>query len=222
MKAIVGLVILAVSGSAAQPVHREPWQWTLEERIAARTDGSAQRTRVSEMMAARNLRLQPDAVPQNLPRIGDSIEGSRHPELLLPTEIFTIFMRNAYAHDDEVAIAFREHAAGRVAELGLPGELLPALEVEASEFIALQSREEALRSEAILVAGDGGALFAEIRDLQRQQCPLRADIIRRMRERFGREAFDRFLYEIVAPGVSETVDVPADAATLRAQEQGCR
>jgi len=220
----VGILLLGLTASA-QRAPRNAWEWTLDERIAARTDAAAQRARVAEVIGSRDtngLKIGSNASVADSPTFEDSLQGSRHPELLMPTEIFTIFMRSAYLHEDQVARDVREDAESKIVEANLPLELLRILELEATDFIDLQRQEDSLREAAMSAKGDPTVLFTQIKDLDRAECPIRAAVIERMRTRLGGNVFERFLYEIVAPGVYKQYGTAPDAATLRSREEGCR
>jgi hypothetical protein len=233
MKLYTTLCILLLLGSSAAgtPPRRRAWEWTTEERIAARTDRDAQQLRVAQSRAASERSTngsarhvatdaKQDAGAASLHE--DSIHGSREPELMMPTEIYTIFMRAAYAHEDDVARSVREDAAEKIAIAGLPADLLQSLEMESFEFISLQREEESLREAMATTPDDPTPIFKKVADIERQECPLRAAAIRRMREQYGKAVFDRFLYEVVAPGAFTEFGTALDAATLLRMEEGCR
>lgn len=177
-------------------------------------------------MAAANVgrgTLQSDARVSDAGIQRDHIDGSSHPELFLPSEIYTIYMRAAYAYDDEPAMQFRHDIAVRLAESGLPEEIVPALEAESAVFIQLQTYEEELRARmGSASGGERSSIAAEMAGIRLQACPVRAEVLRRMRERFGRETFDRFLYEVLAPGAHTSLLKAPDAKTLLWEEAGCR
>src|SRR4051794_36431467 len=97
------VVVLVVAGIlpalAASSPPKPAWQWTVDERLAARFDEAARNQRVDEYVAQRTARqgrhaaLSTPAAPS---RPTDVIHGSAHPELLMPHEIFTLFTRAAY------------------------------------------------------------------------------------------------------------------------------
>jgi hypothetical protein len=152
----------------------------------------------------------------------DAVYGSRHPELFMPTEIYTIFMRGAFSHEDDVAMGFRADAQRKIAEQGLPANLLTVIEIESAEFIRLQKKEELLRDERTQETGDPTMLFDRIKQVEREQCPVRAAALSRIRSHFGGDIFDRFLYSVVAPSIFKEFGTAPDATSLRAAEEGCK
>lgn len=53
-------------------------------------------------------------------------------------------------------------------------------------------------------------------------CRTRADALEKARREFGRERFDRFLYEVMAVNMFSTAFVtPVNPALLRRAEEGC-
>jgi len=199
--AALGLCVF-ITGHASANTSERPrnaWEWSLEERIAARTDPAARRARIAESAHA------------------DSIHGNTHPEILLPTEILASFIRAGWSREDETARGVREHAQSRIEELALPHDLLNALQLEATELIALAREEDQLRENQATTP----ALLRELESLETRQCSLRATVIVTMRDRFGSTTFDRFLYEIVAPGIFKELGTASTAADLRRRENGC-
>ncbi|MGN6186320.1 MAG: hypothetical protein ACTHQM_22025, partial [Thermoanaerobaculia bacterium] len=141
--AVFILLSSVVSVLATPP--KKAWDWSLEERVAIRTDAAARQARMAAANVGRGT-LQSDARASDAGIQRDHIDGSSHPELFLPSEIYTIYMRAAYAYDDEPAMQFRHDIAVRLAESGLPEEIVPALEAESAVFIQLQTYEEQLRA----------------------------------------------------------------------------
>jgi hypothetical protein len=237
IREIACIAVLVVGGTATLRAvdqrqgrtDKAAWQWTLDERLAARFDEASRKARVAEAMSKRRQERTATGVRTNAPDEQaendpvDVIHGSAHPELLLPSEIFTIFMRDAYGHEDEVARNFRADAAAKAREAGLPEDFLEVLETESANFVELQRREEALRDRLSTVGAERAGLMEQIHALMRSECPLRAGAIDRLRARYGKEPIDRYLYTAIAPGVSKDFfgRVP-DRAALRADEEGCR
>jgi len=76
---------------------RHPSEWTEDERIAMRVDAARARERVAE---ARSGNAVPWSVrSEAMPAIGDIIDGHRHPELFMPTELFRGLLTGAFADD---------------------------------------------------------------------------------------------------------------------------
>lgn len=210
---------------AEKPRNKQPWEWSVQERLAARFDAAAIQRRVDSMLDRRH--GQESGVASNAvrdqQRPTDYIDGRAHPELFLPTEILTMFIRSAYAGgEDETGDGFRIAAATNASDLGLPSDFLAVLEREAAAMIALQTEESALRDQLSDRKGDPQTIMRELNRLESELCPVRATVLQSMRQQYGTDV-DRFLYSALAPGMSRAMfgQVP-DAQALRLTEQGCR
>ena len=73
-----GLVALLIASFASAQRPREPWEWTLEERVRAR-------------LAHVN--------------VSGKIDGNAQPELLYPEHLFEALVRNAFVHSRGAAFA---------------------------------------------------------------------------------------------------------------------
>jgi hypothetical protein len=211
---------------AEAPSHNKPpWEWSVQERLAARFDAAAVQKRVDAMLDRRHAQsgsLASNAMADRV-RPADYIDGHAHPELFLPTEILTMFIRSAYAGgEDETADGFRISAAQNATELGLPGEFLAVFEREAQALIALQMEESALRDALSEGKRERETIIRELARLESEQCPLRVAVLQSLRKQYGSEV-DRFLYAALAPGMSRVIFSPIpDPQALRLAEQGCR
>ena len=221
MKHLLALLAAAWAASAmTAPPSKPIWQWTTDERLAARLDEAARIRRVAAFEAQRAIsHARAVALPR---RPADSIHGSEHPELLMPFEIFTSFTDAAYGADDDVARHVQRDATVQASKLGLPPEFLPTLRKQARAFIAMQREERTLKQQ-IFTGGmtDPQSGMARLRELQKSECASRAAAMRNLRARFG-ASFDRFLYSAIAPGVFRDDFEPISARTLRAEEDGCK
>ena len=221
MKHLLALLAAAWAASAmTAPPSKPIWQWTTDERLAARFDEAARIQRVAAFEAQRAIsHARAVALPR---RPADSIHGSEHPELLMPFEIFTSFTEAAYGADDDVARHVQRDATVQASKLGLPPEFLPTLRKQARAFIAMQREERTLKQQ-IFTGGmtDPQSGMARLRELQKSECASRATAMRSLRARFG-ASFDRFLYSAIAPGVFRDDFEPISARTLRAEEDGCK
>src|SRR5947208_1284214 len=91
------LVALLISAStyaanATDPATKPAWRWTLDERLAARHDPVAAAVRLLELPAAQAAGRIKSTAAQIAPDQADFISGRKHPELLLPWEIFDYMM----------------------------------------------------------------------------------------------------------------------------------
>jgi hypothetical protein len=216
-------LLVALLCSSVVAAAREPWEWTVDERLQLRFDAAAVRERLSSHRVDSATRRTPSSngvsVGEALPM--DYISGKTHPELYLPFEIVTMFVRAAYGSDDDVAEGFRVSAAQRAASLGLPEDFMSVFAREADGFIAMMKEDVALR-DRIASAGDAPRAATELELLELRLCPVRFSLMQRMRALYG-SGFDRWLYGGLAPDWSTAIfTTRRDADTLRKTERGCQ
>lgn len=209
----VFLVLIVALGVQA----KEPWEWTVEERIAARTDRAEIRRRVEEARQRGRVHAQAAA------RTADVLSGAENPELFLPTEIISNFVASAYAVDDEVTKGFQQSAAIDAAEAGLPDDFLSVFETEGALYIEAAKRDRAVRDAVDRGTIDPISAHAQLRELEETElCPRRVALVERMRELYGTR-FERFLYGGVVRGMSRAYVGHSPGATELAREmRGCR
>jgi hypothetical protein len=156
-----------------------------------------------------------------------TISGAENPELFFPIELFDSLLRQGFAYEPETQLAWRLIIEKNAQALGNTEDLWPLLSVAARDFVHKQN--EINRRAAHLLTADPHEkelLQAEIRELQSGQCRARAVGLQRARAIFGRETFDRFLYEAVAPSRFTTLfetpeTAPETGTSMRWQEEGC-
>ncbi|MDQ3282181.1 MAG: hypothetical protein M3Q69_12300 [Acidobacteriota bacterium] len=151
------------------------------------------------------------------------IHGRRHPELLMPTEILSIFVMTAYSQaEDEVARAAREDAARKAHDLGLPDDFMKTFEYQCRPFIEAQMREFHVMDRIQAERGDVRELWKELQAVREEECPLRVAALDALRGIYG-ERFDEFLYVAIAPNAFTTGGNPKTYSDeLRRKEAGCR
>ncbi|MEA2327275.1 MAG: hypothetical protein QOE68_2234, partial [Thermoanaerobaculia bacterium] len=93
------LVLLSTSLYAAKPVTstshlKEPWQWDVSDRIAARSDRALAGERLAERDTIKQMQRVTSTATNKFSRQVDVVEGRTHPELFLPTELFEIIVRD--------------------------------------------------------------------------------------------------------------------------------
>src|SRR5581483_4025186 len=92
----IALLLGASFSSAAPSEHtKAPWEWTNQERLAARFDPSqigdrdaAYATAHPQLRSSGGHRTEANAVEGGKRGVVYTIDGTRNPELLLPTELF--------------------------------------------------------------------------------------------------------------------------------------
>lgn len=188
---------------------RAAWQWTLEERIALRSDPKAARER-SRTGAPRVAATSAAGLPH-----ADVISGKTDPHLFMPTELFESVVTGAF-----LAEGWREVYAHDIVQAGLPKDFLETLGVITGAYLPLLREQHRLRSSR-LSAQERAVAIARLAALERELCPARQEALAAARARFG-VALDRFLYGPVARSRTMYFDRISDAAALEAREKGCR
>lgn len=213
MKPVCLLILLFAASSA-----KEPWKWTDEERIAARTDRAAAQSRVRVLQSSGDVQSESAAAADGK-HLTDVIDGHSNPELFLPTELFEAAVNLGVVLPDN----WREPWASGTAAAGLPDDFWKRLPVVAEPFVNdLRRRQdlfelarEADRNERLKYDRQLAALAPTL-------CRDRAAALAAARKQFG-EALDRFLYLTVASGKTLTYyDEEQDRGRLEEQARGCR
>ncbi|HKS25263.1 MAG TPA: hypothetical protein VJZ76_20880 [Thermoanaerobaculia bacterium] len=199
-------------GCPEDPNHRYAWEWTIEQRLAARNVAGDRKRRVDQLLATSSAKAKS-------PRPYDHLQGSIRPELLLPTEIVDIFIDVLAAGDERTAQA-RADAVQQAAYLDLPPEFFPAFEKALAGAIA--TRREQSRMARMYPPGKvvSAKVAARIAGLNQDACRGSWKGIETARAAYGND-FDRFLYVAIAPKVRKTYMVPVTSETLRDQARGC-
>ncbi len=206
--------------STRQEKPKKPaWQWTVEERLAARFDPEGMKVR-----AAREAEL----ARKTAARFGESfdissdqhsIDGKREPELFLPGELFDALLSHAFHHSSLHQREMRPYIEERAAVLGFGSDLWVRLEKVAAPFLRLQG-EQQLR----VLAAAGHA--QELKDSDHDNlmiCRAQSKAFADAKAAFGEQAFLRLLYEAVAPTMSLGYQLKEGMADqLRFRERGCR
>lgn len=179
---------------------RERWEWTVEERIAARFDP----VRAAERPAV--------------------ISGQEHPELFLPGELFNTLL-GGLESDAEFRATSRAILRDGIREFGFDDQAFwRDLESAIASHVRLASRHAALRNR--IDASEEGVtaeLAAEMNRLGPDLCRSRAAALVAARRQFGAETFDRFLYTVVAPVLTITPDARTGTAEhVLFLEGGCQ
>jgi hypothetical protein len=213
---ILGAVVMA-----DDPVRRSPWLWSTDERVSQRLNPAAIADRLRDHTDRRNSSELP--ISASTATSVFVIDGTRNPELFMPWELVERFLNMTNAGDPRGSRtrllfepALREFGWNsnsfwsQVDRLGtdyagVRGEIAQ-IERDADSGTVMQRRQA-------LAARDAAAP---------RLCFARAEALRRARAEFGVEAFDRFLYTVIAPKLVVYSDDPLDAAELRMIESGCR
>jgi len=198
--------------------HKPAWQWSLAERLAARFDVANMDARMAEDAAKREKWLQTFDGEIDIPETQPSIDGRRAPELLLPHELFSALISEAFPEDGRPS-EMRGPIEEGAAVLGFGSDLWTRLEKSAAPYLKLRSA----RYRSAMAALARSQSLAEDETVMRLECRARADALAKAQAEFGKDSFMRLLYEVVAPmyGIDYT-GVSNEADRLRSQEGGCR
>jgi hypothetical protein len=214
-------------------VPKPAWEWSVEERLAARFDPEAVEAKEVERKAnddeARKQspdgRLPLDELLDQMTGpepVTITLDGSKTPELYLPGELFWVLIDRGLQHEQGSPDPGKYWARmeGRAAALGFGRDFWDRLENIAAPYVTFQ-RPDRLRSVEQKGAG-------ERKEEAQRRCRARAQALRAAEAEFGREAFLRLLYEAVAPDAyqvqilgPEPVDYQQHAEEARFQEGGC-
>jgi hypothetical protein len=210
---MVVLVLLMAQGAATAAtvhLHKPAWQWTLDERLAARFDPAAQAAReAAHRDVITNLHLGGPA---------DVVDGKDAPELYLPTELFTRLLKTAFLDLGPMGHEPRHAIETRAATLGFTSDLWPRLEAAVLPYLKQHPTPHGLFGDLPL---GGKGLFGKPSD-QLSGCRLQAAALASAKAEFGEQAFLRLLYEAVAPTTRLSYTVNSiSRAEARFVEQGC-
>ena len=216
------LLLFPVTTFEAQ-TNRKPWEWTLEERIAARTSPEAVRARMKNVPGVKaNDATATDERSYRKP-LADQFDGKDNPELFLPHQVFDLLLKFAFTTDAEMARGFRRHLTPDVVKHGFPRDFWFRLEGISAAYVADYRAQRALLETIRQQTGKDREKSEQRLELKhRDACRSRADALAAARHEFGRERFDRFLYEVVVVGMTHGADRIPDPELLRHAEEGCR
>jgi hypothetical protein len=203
---------------------KEAWQWTDDERITARLDPVQIRERAAAH-AARSFN-RPGvssslAVGSGEP-VSFRIDGAENPELFLPFELFGDLLRGvdgklpAIDRDVERAIL-----APRIRSFGYePDTFWSDFGTVAKRYFEV--RDGTQRSTVNHAKPEAAQSPSGPNDAYIALCRERLSVLAAARSHFGREKFDRFLYQVVAPTLSSSSRFPDEAQGLRYMAGGCQ
>lgn len=215
-------VLLAAALIASITVAEEPqrraekrvWQIDDSERIARRYEPGEFALRRSRAIALGREVRETESI----------VLGSENPELFLPWELIGFAKLLYYPETVE-----QREKAGRIREraalLGFDQKFLERLQPITQPLLDALSENRRLQRKLETMTEDDPAsrkLGEEARRVNKLICPAHATAIAAARQEFGRETFDRFLYEAIAPEAVLTVIPTKDPEALLWYEQGCR
>lgn len=210
------LLLLGVVSSSAQ-TPRQPWAFTLEERIALRTHAGLARER------SRGGGRVATAAREGGAGVVDAFDGKTHPELFLPHQVFRTLVDHAFIAPDSSGSAFRRGVAPDLSLYGLPPDFWERLRTVSGDYIRDTSTLNAMMASLRQLHGRARGDAQEALALKKiESCRSRAEALAAARRAFGNEQFDRFLYEVIAVNMFHVTDELPRAEDLRRAEGGCR
>ncbi|MEP7012583.1 MAG: hypothetical protein ABJC13_19855 [Acidobacteriota bacterium] len=215
---ITGLLLAAAARGQDSP--RPPWKWTDEERISKRYDPSSMRSRENAYVAETEGAL--DAAGR------DVVQGDKNPELFLPIELYQDLLMRAFSPLPEASQGFRDEYQSKSGGIRIDNDFWQRLEQVARPYLDSIKAQRALAKEYQTAhPGRRAEIDRQAEEFGKKDCRLHAQSLETARATFGREAFDRFLYEAIAPGTlsvsvyGTSVDSNVSADHLRYLAGGC-
>jgi hypothetical protein len=213
---------------------KPPEDWTTEERLAVRFDpGDIQRRKKADRQdLKKNAAAFPDLKAEVTgPPSSDtstSVAGDRNPELFLPIEIFDSLLKGGFppqvSHQREARDTYRSSLKDGLEAAGFePESFWKALEAIAKGPIKADKEFcELAQTLGHATPGERKAIVKRCEEIAVSMCAPRASALAEARRRFGRKAFDRFLYRAVAPTMFQLMSPdPEWENQLRKREEGC-
>lgn len=140
----------------------------------------------------------------------------------MPIELFRILINGAFAADPEGRAIYRS-AREASSTVPLSDEFWIRLGVVAERYVAVWRQIQSINEEAGKASGaERSILDRKSQVLSGELCGVLAASLTGARREFGRDAFDRFLYESVAPNVVITTAAPNTQEELSFMTRGCK
>lgn len=213
--------LLLAAAARGQDSSRPPWKWTDEERIAKRYDPASMRSRENAYVAG----TEGAAVAAGR----DVVQGDKNPELFLPFELYQDLLMRVFSPVPEASQVFRDVYQSKSGGIRIDDDFWQRLERTARPYLDSIETQRALAKEYQTAhPGRRAEIDRQAEDFGKEACRLNAQNLETARATFGREAFDRFLYEAVATGTSSisvngtSVDSDLSADHLRYLAGGCQ
>lgn len=220
MKPTTLVLALMCAGSLSAQQAKAPWTLTVDERIALRTSPELARERVG---GGKRLQTSSESVANRGVTV-DAFDGQTHPELFLPHEVFEELMELAFLASPRTSEVVRTGFLPEVRQHGLPPDFWQRLQAASTVYLAdNRAVRDLLDTDSPRLSTPARQRMEETLELRHgDACRSRADALAAARKEFGRERFDRFLYEVIAVNMFYTADRLLDPEVLRQGERGCR
>jgi hypothetical protein len=194
---------------------KKAWDWTVEERLSRRFDPAARSARIVANERALNATHKIE--------MADVLNGST-PELFLPGELFDFVVHDLEKRLRGGRTMLRDEVL-RAAGFE-PSAFWQVLQESAARYVAVRQRANELADFADQSPANAAAAVPDRVAAVAAVCESRYEALQAARSRFGTAAFDRLLYERVAPGAFLSYSVSAEdpdyETTIRRQAEGCR
>lgn len=213
----LGLSFLLLSAVAhGQEPAKQIWQWTDEERLAARFNPESMRARVRDAKADGNLRGEEEE--------RDVVWGTRNPELFMPFEVYRHLITTVFTSNLDARGVFRDGYLEDAAGLELGHDFWDRLEVAVRPDLQARAEVRALgRKLASTPESQKSSLTRVLVQTEILACSARQQGLEAARRAFGKEVFDHFLYVAVAPGMGlSSLDSQVSADHMRYLIAGCQ
>jgi hypothetical protein len=219
---LIVFLMLSAAAFAAESTRADAkptWRWTLEERLAARFNPVLAKERAA---LAQYETAEPDDREKTQASSLYTIDGSRNPELFLPSELFESLL-NGFENDAAFRKASRERLRDGMQTFGFePDRFWIDLGRVTEKYRSLNARRIAqIERMQTASAQERRELQRDMEAQGRDLCRARSNALAAARRSFGEETFDRFLYTVVAPGLCISSD-PDTPEHVRFLEGGCQ
>lgn len=197
MLIIVGVAQLLLAAPPPASTPKKPWEWSSQERAAARRDPSKRLERLRSYESNRD----------NVPPHADVLDASRNPELFFSTELFESLVRSGFVMFPDT---YRYVVAERSSDLFRDHADWEQFGVIVREYADVLKQEKS-SADALDTGGVSRANAAK--------CAASARALRAARKEFGRERFDRMLYETARFKRTFSLDTDLEGVIRRALER---
>jgi len=190
-----------IAANAQTATQKKPWEWTLEERITARSDPTLAKERVA---ASRNNDHESHALNAETTRLpADVVSGRENPELFLPSELMSFLLSTLTESSSRDTLS----------------RLNPSLEAFGWKPSSFWQDLKGASTDYLKLTNDTVSM-ARSKKLSSQMCSARIASLNAMRRKYSR--FDEFLYTTVAPDQTLVSADLRSAEWLAWMDGGCK
>jgi hypothetical protein len=201
------------------------WKWTDEERLGARfAPGAAARRLAASNRRQPSQRAQLALAAAGDPEPGDFVDGALTPELFLRWELFDELLASAFRGSPEGQAVFRDGIVERVPVLKQAPGLWDLIAAATSDYLRALTNQATVASRLTLTTQvERQTLLRQLQIMQRSNCNVRVQSLRKVSADLGAETFDRLLYQGVAATMfKRSVGHGQTPEALSYIERGCQ